>query len=174
MITPLSLYELDDELLRLEEELLAAAGEVDDETDARHAALLDARDDKIEAYVAMIRRFEVSAEAVKAERKRLHDCERALDASAKRLRDRLCRSMAEHAEREHATRLGTVRLMRASSPPVEVLVEVDTLPEPFCRKKVEADLAALRAALLSDDEAVRAMAEACARLGEPSLYLRFL
>src|SRR5690606_14886357 len=172
MIPPLTLYELDEELLRLEAELLDAGGEVDDETDARHAALLDARDDKVEAYCMMIRRFEATAEAVKAERQRLQECERALAASAKRLKDRLCASMRARGEHECLTRLGKVRVLQASRRAVELLVEPDGLPEPYRRVRFDPDLGALAADLASDDAEARARAEAAARLAEPTFYVR--
>ena len=172
MIPPLSLYALDDELQQLEQEILEAGGEVDDETDARHAALLDARDDKVEAYRMMIRRFEATAEAVKAERQRLQDAERTLANAAKRLKDRLCASMREHGEGERLTRLGKVKVQQASRRPVELLVEPEALPDVYCRIRTDADLAALAADLASEDETVRTRAEAVARLGEASYYLR--
>lgn len=172
MIPPLTLYELDDELLRLEAELLDAGGVLDDETDARHTALLDARDDKVEAYCMMIRRFEATAEAVKAERQRLQDAERALGNAAKRLKDRLCDSMRAHDQHECLTRLGKVRVQQASRRAVELLVGLDALPEAYRRVRTDADLGALAADLASDDDAVRARAEAVACLAEPSYYVR--
>lgn len=172
MIQPLSLYALDDELQQLEQELLAAGGEVDEETDARHSALLDARDDKVEAYLALIRRFETTAEAIKAERQRLQDAERTMTNAAKRLKDRLCASMQTRGETEHLTRLGKVRVQQASRRPVELLVEAEALPEAYRRVRTDADLSALADDLGSEDPAVRARAESVARLGEASYYVR--
>ena len=172
VIPPLSLYALDDELRQLEYELLDAGGEVDEETDARHTALLDAREDKVEAYLALIRRFETTAEAVKSERQRLQESERALANSAKRLKDRLCTSMRERDQVEHLTRLGKVRVQQASRRPVELLVEPDALPEAYMRVRTDADLSALAADLASEDPVVRAQAEAVAKLGEASYYVR--
>jgi hypothetical protein len=171
-IPPLSLYALDDELLRLESALLEAGGEVDAETDAQFDALLDARADKVEAYLRLIRRFEASAEAVKNERQRLQAAERALGATADRLKERLCASMRRHEEAERTTALGRVRVMCAAKRPVELLVDLDGLPEAYRRLKLEADLRALADDLACDDEERRARAEACARLGDPTFYLR--
>jgi hypothetical protein len=171
-IPPLSLYDLDDELLRLESALVEAGGEVDAETDAHFDALLDARADKVEAYLRLIRRFEASAEAVKAERQRLQAAERALAATAERLKERLCDSMRRHDEGERTTALGRVRVMCAAKRPVELIVELDALPEAYRRLKLEADLRTLADDLGCDDEERRARAEACARLGAPTFYLR--
>ncbi|HLA63921.1 MAG TPA: siphovirus Gp157 family protein [Rhodothermales bacterium] len=171
-IPPLSLYALDDELLALEAALVEAGGEIDDETDARFDALMEARTDKVEAYLRLIRRFEASADAVKAERQRLQAAERALAATAERLRDRLCDSMHRHGENDRHTPLGRVRVQTASRRPVELLVEAETLPELYQRVKVDADLRALADDLGSDDADVRTRAEAVARLGEPTYYLR--
>ncbi len=170
MILPL--YVLDDELLRLEDELLAAGGQCDDETDARHNALMDARADKVEAYCRMIRRFEASAEAVKAERQRLQEAERALAASAERLKTRLCHSMRARGEAECLTALGKVRVLTAGRRAVELLVEPEALPEPYRRIRHEADLRALADDLGSSDDKARARAEAVARLGEATFYVR--
>ena len=171
-IPPLSLYALDDELLALESALVEAGGEIDDATDARFEALMEARTDKVEAYLRLIRRFEASAEAVKAERQRLQAAERALAATAERLRERLCDSMRRHEEPERHTPLGRVRVQCASRRPVELLVDVEALPELYRRLRVDADLRALADDLASDDGDARARAEAVARLGEPTYFLR--
>ncbi|MEL6612179.1 MAG: siphovirus Gp157 family protein [Bacteroidota bacterium] len=159
-VRPLNLYDLDADLADLERELVEAGGEVDDETEARHNALLDAREDKIEAYVAVIRRLSVSAEAIEAERKRLQSAERALKNSAQRMKDRLLDSMQRRGETQQQTRLGTVRVQQASRRAVELRVDVDDLPDRFVKvRPPEADLGALREALDSSDEEAAALAE---------------
>ncbi|MEM9997816.1 MAG: siphovirus Gp157 family protein [Bacteroidota bacterium] len=159
-IRPLHLYALDAELEALETELLDAGGEVDDETEARHNALLDARDDKIEAYIAVIRRLETSTDAVAAERKRLQDAERALKRSAQRMKDRLLDSMQRRGETQQQTRLGTVRVQQASRRAVELRVDTEDLPPRFLKvRPPEADLTALRDALGEGDEEAEGLAE---------------
>ncbi|MEL6704854.1 MAG: siphovirus Gp157 family protein [Bacteroidota bacterium] len=159
-VRPLNLYDLDADLADLERELVEAGGEVDDETEARHNALLDAREDKIEACVAVIRRLSVSAEAIEAERKRLQSAERALKNSAQRMKDRLLDSMQRRGETQQQTRLGTVRVQQASRRAVELRVDVDDLPDHFVKvRPPEADLSALREALDSGDEEAATLAE---------------
>lgn len=168
-VRPLNLYALDTDLAALEHELLEAGGVVDDETEARHNALLDAREDKVEAYVAVIRRLSVSAEAVEAERKRLQSAEKALKNSAQRMKDRLLDSMQRRGETQQQTRLGTVRIQQASRRSVELRVDVDDLPDRFVKvRPPEANLTALRDALDAGDEEAAALAE----LAPPTSYVR--
>ncbi|MEM6784605.1 MAG: siphovirus Gp157 family protein [Bacteroidota bacterium] len=159
-IYPLNLYALDADLADLERELLEAGGEVDDETEARHNALLDAREDKIEAYVALIRRLSASADAVEAERKRLQNAEKALKNAAQRMKDRLLDSMQRRGETQQQTRLGTVRVQQASRRAVQLRVDVDHLPDRFVKvRPPEVNLSALREALDAGDEEAATLAE---------------
>ena len=165
---PLPLYEIDAELEALEVALLDAGGEITDDVEAEYHDLLDMRAEKVAGYVAMIRRLELSAEAYDAEVKRLTANRNAMRNTAQRLKDRLCEAMCRRGEDEHETPLGRVRVQRASTRPVVVLVEVDALPERFRRISVSADKRALTDALKDgDEEALR-----CAELAEPSPYLR--
>ncbi len=171
-IKSLTLYALDAELQALEDALIESGGEVTDEIEAQHDRLLDGRADKVEGYLRVMRRLEATAEAVKAERQRLQDAERRLSGAAQALKDRLAASMQQRGDTEYLTALGRVKLQRSGSPPVELRVEVERLPEAFVRTKRSADLTALREALASEDPERRAEAEALARLGEPSYYVR--
>jgi hypothetical protein len=165
---PLNLYQIDQDLQLIEAALVEANGEIDDDLDQRYNALLDSRDDKHRSYVAVIRRLEASAAAVKEERQRLQDNERALTASAKRLKDRLCASMIAAGEDLVETPLGKLRVQTASSAPLELLVEPEQLPEHFRRVSISADVAALKHAIEEGD----AGALSFARIGEPSKYVR--
>lgn len=169
---PLTLYDLDRDLLDLEGSLLEAGGEITEELEARYHDLLDLREDKVEGYVRVIRRLEATAEAVKAERQRLQEAERGLARAAQSLKDRLARSMRERGDGEYLTALGRVKLQQAGTPPVELLVEADALPEHFVRIKRSADLTALREALSGDDGERREEAARLARLGEAAFYVR--
>ncbi len=168
----LTLYAIDAELQALEDALLASGGEITDEVEARHGGLLDLREGKVEGYLRVIRRLEATAEAVKAERQRLQESERRFTNAAQSLRSRLAASMQHRGETECLTALGRVKLQQSGTPPVELSVEVEHLPEAFVRLKRSADLTALREALRSDDPALRAEAECVARLGEASYYVR--
>lgn len=165
---PLNLYQIDEDLQLIEAALVDANGEIDDALDARYNELLDARDDKHRSYVAVIRRLEASAEAVKEERQRLQNNERALAASAKRLKDRLCASMIAAGEEVVETPLGKLRVQTASSARLELLVSAESLPDHFRRVSYSEDAAALKHALEEGD----AGAAQYARLGEPSKYVR--
>lgn len=165
---PLSLYDIDRDLELLEAELIDAGGEVDDDTEARHNDLLDAREDKWRAYTAVIRRLEASHAAVKEERQRLQNNERALDNAAKRMKARLVESMDRAGVDTAETPLGKLRVQEASQRSLNVLLPVDELPARFVRTTVSPDNSALREAIdAGDEEALRA-----AELLPPTRYVR--
>lgn len=171
-LSPLSLYTIDAELRALEEDLLQAGGEITEEVEARHDRLLDLREGKVEGYLRVIRRFETTAGAIKAERQRLQEAERHMEKAAQSLKDRLAVSMAARGEQEHLTALGRVKLQQSGTPPVELLVAPDDLPDGFVRVRRSPDLTALREALQSDDAEEQARAAALAQLGEAKHYVR--
>ncbi len=171
-IQSLTLYAIDAELQALEDALIESGGEITDEIEAQHDRLLDLREGKVEGYLRVMRRLEATAEAVKTERQRLQESERRLSNAAQSLKDRLVLSMQQRGETEYLTSLGRVKLQQSGSPPVELAVEVDDLPEGFVRVKRSADLTALREALQSEDADLRAEAERLARIGEAKYYVR--
>lgn len=171
-VAPLSLYAIDAELRALEDDLLEAGGEITETIEERHDRLLDLRDGKVEGYLRVVRRFETTAEAIKAERQRLQQAERHMATAAQALKDRLARSMQERGDLEYLTSLGRVKLQHSGTLPVELLIEPDALPDAFVRTKRSPDLTALREALASQDEAIRAEASELARLGEAKPYVR--
>lgn len=171
-MTPLSLYTIDADLLALEDALLDAGGEITDEIEAAHNHLLDVRHQKVEGYLRVLRRLETTAEAIKAERQRLQESERSMTNAAQSLKDRLAASMLQHGDSEYLTSLGRVKLQRSGTVPVEVLVDVEGLPESYVRVKRTADLTALREALQSADADERTGAEELAQLGEAKHYVR--
>ena len=165
---PLPLHEIDAELEALEASILEAEGEITDAQDAHLHVLLDAREDKARACVALIRRNAATADAYRAEADRLAARARAHAATAERVKAILLASMLTRGEDTHETPLGRVRVQRASTRPVLLLVDPDDLPERFRRVAVAADKRALTDALKEgDEEALR-----CAEWGEPSPFLR--
>ena len=79
----MTLYQIDDELLTLIQSIQDAGGEVTDEQNARLDALLDAREDKADGYIAIIRQMQAEADAYKAEADRLDGLRRAATARAR-------------------------------------------------------------------------------------------
>ena len=167
-LSPLALYEIDAELAALEAEMIANGGAITDEAEEAYHDLLTMRADKVAGYVAVIRRCEVSAEAVDAELARLTRNRDALKNTAQRLKDRLCFAMIDRGDKEHDTPLGKVRVQRASRRPLVLLVEPDDLPQRFRRVSVSADKTALAAALDEHEEEAVSLAE----YGPASAFLR--
>ena len=171
MPAPLPLFEIDAQLEALEAELLDAAGVVDDETSDRYDALLDARDDKALACLALIRRNAATADAYAAEAKRLADRARAHQRTADRVRDILLGSMLRRDESVHETPLGRVRVQYASTRSVVLSADVDDLPERFrVQPPAVADKRVLADALKADDPEARAVAS----LAPAAPFLRIL
>ena len=167
-IQPLNLYQITTELQQLEQALLESGGVLTDEIEEKYETLLEMEADKVEGYIAMIRKFEASEEAIKSERQRLQKAERSMRKAAQSLKDRLAESMLRRGEEVHETDLGKVRLQQASRASLVVNVDPEELPEEFQRWKVSADKAGLRAAIEDDDE----VAKQFAHLDEPSHYIR--
>lgn len=152
------LYDLDTDLAFLEDQLLEAGGEITDDIAADLDELLDARDDKIESYIAVIRDFEASAEAVAAEEKRLKARRTALQNAGKNMKRRLQASMEARGESEHRTRLGKVYLQR-NPPSITVLCDVDELPDELVRVTKAPDMRAIKDALAEGQADLTQIAE---------------
>lgn len=167
-IRPLNLYEITTELRQLEEALIESGGVIDEETEERFSELLEMEADKIEGYLAMIRKFEASEEAIKQERQRLQKAEQSMKNAAQSLKDRLAEAMRRRGEEVHETKLGKVRLQEAPRRSVVVDAEEEELPERFRRVRVTPDKRAIRKALEAGDEEAAALAH----FDEPSYYVR--
>ena len=172
-IKPLNLYELTTELLQFEAELMENGGEITEEMEERYAELLEAREDKIEGYIAVIRSLEATADAIQAERIRLQNNERAAKSAVEAVKARLLQAMQRRDEAEHKTKLGKVKRQKG---PARVVLTADIGPEhlplAFQRIKVEADLTEIKNWLTSPDDDVRAEAEQYARLEEGKEFIR--
>ena len=155
-----SLYQLDAELLALSQVLSDSEGVADDETFERYDALLDAREDKLDGYLAVIRNFESEEAMYAAEAKRFADLAATAKKSASSLKDRLLDSMQRNGEDELAGALGKAKVSRRSSRGVVLLdSDVESFPDRFKRIKVEPDRVALKKALEDRDEDALRLAE---------------
>ena len=163
----LNLFHLDAELAVIEEHLVNADGEIDDELDQRFNDLLDAREDKHRAYVALIRRADATAEAYGAEAKRLADQANPHRRTADRLKRRLLESMIARGEEKVDTGIGVVAVRKASTRPVVLDVEPEALPEEWRVVTVSADKRAIAAALKAGDETLAGLAH----LGDAAPFL---
>ena len=164
----LSLYQLDDQLAEIEDALIAAGGEIDEDTDARLGELLDQREDKVDGYIALIRTYDATAAGFKEEETRIVANRRAAENASKRLKERLLDSMQKRGESELRGRLGKAKVQRSGSRPVYVLVDVDELPEEFVRRTAAPDLSAIKDALREGSADMTQIAE----LGPASEYVR--
>lgn len=167
-IQPLSLYHLDAELRQIEQALLESGGEITPEMEKEWSELLEMRENKVDGYLRMIRKFESSAEGIRVERERLQSAERTMKNAAQSLRDRLRDSMLARGDTQYVTPIGKVRLVHSSTRPVVLKVPPEELPVPFKRTIVEADLKALSEALKEGNPE----AENVASFGEETTYVR--
>lgn len=153
-----TLYDIDAQLAALAAAIQDADGEVDDETSDAFDALLDAREDKADAHIALIKNAEADALALagqiasfQPEIDRLTARKKSATALAERLKNRLLDSMGARNEKTITGRLGTIRRQRSVSKSVEILVDPHDLPERFRRETVEPNKTALKAALAEQD-----------------------
>ena len=160
-MTSIPLYEIDHQIAEVEQALLDAGGEIDDETDALLDQLLDQRADKTRAYVALIKRNEATAEAYKTESERLGRNAKAHTRTAESLEARLLNSMQMRGETVVDTPLGRVTVRRSSTRRVSLLVEsAEDLPDQFrTYAGYTADKKAIAAALKAGDPDAVAVAE---------------
>jgi len=169
---PLDLYDLDDELEALKNALVTARGELTVEMEQQFDVLDAETPDDVERLLALIRSFDVSAEAVGRERARLERRENTLHAAADALKKRLAAEMQQRRQTVLDTKLGRVRLQEAGQRAVVLDVDIDDLPERFRRVAVTPNKEALHDALESEDPDERDEAAAYAHLDEPSYYVR--
>ena len=167
-LAPMPLYVIDEELERFEADFLDAGGDISEALLDQYAELLEMKADKIGRYLAVIDRMEATASAARERANRLALHASRFSKSADRLRDRIRDKMLARGEKRHETPLGTVRVQRNSTRPVELLVSEDELPERFTRTETSPMMQDLADALKAgDDEAL-----ALARFGEAGFHLR--
>lgn len=164
-----SLYEIDDAWLELEQAIMDADGEITSEIETRFESLLALRETKVENYYKLILEMESDSEKFREERERLQKKERALKNGARRLKDRLCESMRHHNEDAYETSIGTIRRVTAGgNPPVRLKVKGEAVPKRFQEVRFKVNKDALREAIEKGDEE----AMTCAEIGERSEYVR--
>ena len=150
----LTLFELNASLADVIDDIIDADmdGELteDDPLYAELDALYEARAEKHEAYVHVIKNAYTAAEACKAEANLFLKRARALTNLAKRLKETLRADLEQHGE--NATTAGCFQIKRQNGHP-RVIVHVDPseLPTAYQRLIVEVDKTALRDALKSGD-----------------------
>lgn len=148
----LRLYQFGGEFEALEELLIESFGELTPEIEALMGDLNSDLDRKIDGYCGLIQNFSRTADAAKAEVKRLTELAKAREAAATRLKERLKFGLdaLEIAKRETGT--FSVRI-QANPPSVSVAPDVDlaALPPSFVRTKLELDSAAVKEAAKRGD-----------------------
>ena len=128
-------------------------GELTPEMEAWLATLAADSEDKVDAYCAVIKEFELREDAIGREIARLTDIKKSRANAAARLKDRLLWFMQNHGLRQIKTATKTVSVVNnGGAAPIELLVSVDQLPAWCKRIKEEADMAKIRAAIEHDPE----------------------
>lgn len=172
MSTGLNLYEITEDLLRLEDALIESDGVITDEMAEEFDELLDAEEDKTEGYIAVIRSLEEGAAAAEREKKRLKKLQKTRENAAERLKERLLLSMEARGQEERITDLGKAKRQQNSSSGTTVFTDPKDLPKEWRRESVRPDKRAIREALESEDAELRARAEEHAQIDERGFHLR--
>lgn len=165
-----ALYNLTNDELRLMEALDQAGGEVTPELEqwfAEHAAALGA---KLDAYVGLIRTFEMQAVQAKAEKEQWVAKERAAANAAERLKARLKAHLEATKQDKVTTATGRVIALQKAGgvAPLEIVDEINfsKVSPDFKTCTWSLDKAAVREALEAGQEV------GFAKLGERQLTLR--
>jgi hypothetical protein len=177
-----TLLELADHFDALFRRIEAVDGELTPELAAELEALDFAEASKVDGY--RFRRLTQDAEAqhLKDQAKALLERAKRIAAAGERLDARLSAYMALKGVTELKGHSYTAKKLPASSVPLEILVPIDALPERFLRRKdPEPDKVAMKAAMQEGvrpedwpaDELRDEEGKVIARLGEPSIYVRW-
>jgi hypothetical protein len=164
-----TLYEITEELLRLEELFEKRGGEVSDEEFDAYLRLQEDLEAKLDRTVAFVRELEARAKARREEANRLLELARLDEALVARLKDRMMAAMQALGR----DRVDTPRFrlsIRAAGGKVPVVLRVERpeeLPSRFRRISIAPDLETIRAALEAGDPEAASIAE----FGERKRYL---
>ena len=162
------LFEIDRQLEQFEALLAESGGELDEGKEAEWTHLIESREDKWRAYIAMIRQMDAEAYAFKAEAERLAASAKTRTASAAWLKTRLLASMDDAGIAEIKTEIGKLKVMSAPNRPVVLRVEIEDLPPEFVRVRKEPNMIAIGTELKAGNPAVEELAE----FGPASRYVR--
>lgn len=145
----MKLYDLTGKLLEIEE--LIEAGEIDDDVLLDTWESIDAVfEDKADGYAKVIRNFEASAEALKAEEQRIGKRRKSYENAAKRLRAALQSAMIVADKRKIKTELFTFSIQ--ANQPKLVIDDEAALPDGFKVVTYTPDKSGLKKALQAGDE----------------------
>lgn len=151
----LTLFELTDAITELVDDIVDAnlAGDTEDvetlfdELDS----LYDARSEKHEGYVHVIKNSETAAAACKAQAATFYARAKALESLSRRLKETLLADLHQHGEK--STTAGNFKLARQNGTPrVVVSIDAADLPVDYQRITIEADKLALKDALKAGEE----------------------
>lgn len=138
-----SLYELTGQLLELEE--MIDTGEYDDDVLLDTWESIDAVfEDKADGYAKVIANMSATADAIRAEEKRLADRRRTIENGIKRLKENLQHAMIEADKRKFKTQLFSFGIQ--PNPPKVVIDDELEIPEQYLviRKELVLDKTALK------------------------------
>lgn len=167
----MNIYEIGQEWLEIQDELIESEGVLSDELEDRLGALIGKEREKAEAYFKVRANMLMNEEGLKMEADRLAKRKRAMENARKRLEKRLLDYMLLRGEDVIDTPIGKTRVMKAPSGKCALRDGVlpEDLPEAFRKVEIKANIAALKKALQEDP----GFAEDYAELEEPKTYLRF-
>lgn len=149
----MNLYDLTGDVLQLQE--LLENGEVVD-VELLQDVLSDTLEDydaKLESYAKVIKNLSANVDAIKAEKDRLNQREKALSANIKALKNRMYESMKATGKTKVKGELFTVSI-QANGGKIPVIVDVPTseLPDELVRIIEEPDIDAITAYLEKNPE----------------------
>lgn len=128
----LSLYELGDEVVALENLVAMDEGEWTDEHEALEKELMEKLVAKADAFGGYVRNLEATAAACKAEAQRLSARQKACENRVASLKEFACAALQRMGKTELKGELFTLA-NQPNNPSVEVTVEAEKLPAEYVR-----------------------------------------
>lgn len=133
------LYEITDEMLEIEAELVANGGELTPEIEAKLDAYEGAFEVKVRRIIAVIRQQELLAAAAKSEMDRLNGIRQARSNTGDRLKEYLKHEMERLGKDSVETPIGKAAIEKNGRPSIRWGGDMKRLPRRF-RKEVEIQL----------------------------------
>lgn len=149
------LYEIPTEARLIEEQLEESGGELTPELEQRINEFMAGSKDKIEAAAMVVRSLNASAEACKAEAKRLSERNAALERSADRLKNLMLSAVDLGFAGKIKTNFFTIWGQNSADTThfdVQPDVQLDSLPERFVRVKRELNREELKSAFKAGEK----------------------
>lgn len=131
----MKLYEITEELLAVEDSIIEAGGEIDEETESALENMEGAFADKVDNICGLIDKLDNYAEAARSRARELSKLARSRESAVENLKNYLLFQLRKADRDDVETPLRKVYRSRNGRPKVRAVDEVDELPGRFVKRK---------------------------------------